>query len=109
MVSFLFQVLFIFLCIGPTFAVAAEQSMPGTSTRQQPFIQVSPMPVGKPDLIITMGGNGSVYYINSLSNIEQYAMNVEFTIKNIGNVATGPAGSTFSVGAGYTLLCQAPN
>ena len=92
-----------------------EQSTPGTGAptipkaAKQPFIQVTPKPVNKPDLVISISSLGSVYDIGKNSaGIWDERINVAFTITNKGRVATGRAGSTFSVGVNYTPLCQAP-
>jgi hypothetical protein len=97
-------------------AWGVEQSTPGTGAptipkaAKQPFIQVTPKPVNKPDLVISISSLGSVYDIGKNSaGIWDEGINVAFTITNKGRVATGRAGSTFSVGINYTPSCQAPN
>jgi hypothetical protein len=88
-----------------------EQSTPKTGIQipQVPAPVQVPTPVYKPDLVIRIIGHGSVYAIAPLEEIAQEAMNITFTITNRGRVATGKAGSHFSVGVDYSPLCQAPN
>jgi hypothetical protein len=92
-------------------ARGAEKSTPktGMPIQKVPTPAHVPAPVNKPDLVISISSLGSVYDIGKDGDISKEGMNVAFTVTNKGRVATGGAGSTFSVGVEFTPSCQAPD